>query len=557
MSKVCIVSSFSNAEAISNYVKEYLIKLSPFFDRFILATNERRIPESDLKFLSHRQINLEYVKNSGHDFGMYYQVLKKTQMSNISELCLVNDSCIPLGNFDSYFNWFRKSDFDYAGLTDCYETCYYIQSYFLTAKGFAVKLLIDYILTQGIKDRFSGVVKTFERGTSEYLVSKNCKIASFFSSLDYSGKYIELDNAEELIKDGFPLIKKKLLTKKLRHFQRYRLEKLGYNLDYNYRKVLKGKTSNLEWLLDEIHGNEELTKSPKVSIIIDSNRSSELKLTDHYSYKNFDILTVDRLSSENSPDQINSEYFLFLENNSELLPNSIYRFLSTALNTNSDLIYSNEMILKSGNVVKLFEKPKPDSLTSNDYVGESFFVTNTLLQKVFARTMSEFKVKLKASAKRKFHIADYLIKTSNAVHYTAFSTEHPTQRAPFGWSNIYSAPAGSEDLLSAGIENLRCKLSSFNNPKIALFGAGQHTERLLNSKELPDIKIAAIFDDSPTVKSISGIDVIHSSEINTDLINLIVLSSDTIEDILLDQLLKKPLKNVTLMTIYSDTVLSL
>lgn len=555
--KVCLFSSFSNSKKIANYIKVYLDKLEEFFDLIVLITNERVLRDVDTEYLLRKQIELELVVNQGHDFGMYYQYFKKMQLDSSDIIFLINDSCIPIGNFDSFFTWFHSNNLNYAGLTDCHENCYYIQSYFLAVKGKAVELLVDYILKNGIQERFSDVVSVYERGLTEYLLSKGCKVGSFYDSTKFNGKYIELDNAEELIKDGFPLIKKKLLTKKLRHFQRYRLEKLGYNLDYDYKKFLKDKITNLDWLLEGIHGNEELERSPKVSIIIDSSRNNNLKLTDHYSYKNYDIVTIDQLTSENSLERIRSEYFLFLGNNYDLLPNSLYKFISNAISTDYDLIYSNEMILKDGNVVKLFDKPKPDSLTSQNYIGESFLVTSSLLQKVSARTMSEFRVKLLETAKREFHIADYLTKTSNAEHSSAYVKEYNSQPAPFGWSNKFSAPAGSEDLLSAGIENLKSKLSSFNNPTVTLFGAGQHTERLLKSKELPDLKISAIFDDSPKVKSISGIDVKHSSTINTELIDLIVVSSDTIEDMLVDQLLKKSLKNVTIMSIYSDIKINL
>ena len=557
--KLCLFSSYSEASYIAGYVKKYIELLKPHFDLVTFITNERDFVCDSLGFDNDSNIKILKVQNEGHDFGMYLKALKEIDQAGISELCLVNDSCIPLRGFDPVFEWFRSSDLEYAGLTDCYQTSYYIQSYFLMIKGNALKPTFDYFKEHGIQNRFSDVVRVYERGLTSHLQKRGCKTGTYFDSKNYNGEYIELDNAEELIEDGFPLIKKKLITKKLRNFQRYRLEKLGYKLDYDYKKILKDKISDIECLLDGIHGNEELPKTPKVSVIIDSTRSKKLNLTDHYSYKNFDVLSVDTLNSKNSLDQLKSEYFLFLGNDSEILPNSIYRFIYNALNTNSDLLYSNEMILKDGNVVYMFEKSFKASelLTSYNLVGDSFLVKSSLVQDVIAKGMSEFCDQLIKAAKDKFHINEFLIKTSGTKYLSEERRHIYYQFSPFGWSNKYSAPAGSKDLLTKGIRNLKNKLLHYQNPKVALYGAGQHTERLLNHEDIIQINITEIFDDFPKVRSINGVKVIHPKKFKTKDIDIIVISSDTIEEKLLEQSLAKSFKNVTIMSIYSDIEIEL
>ena len=557
--KLCLFSSYSEASHIAVYVKKYIELLKPHFDLVTFITNERSCLCDLLGFDNDSNIKILKVQNEGHDFGMYLKALKEVDQTSVSELCLVNDSCIPLGSFDSIFEWFRVSDLEYAGLTDCHQTSYYIQSYFLMIQGNALKPTFDYFKEHGIQNRFSDVVRIYERGLTSHLQKRGCKTETYFDSKNYDGEYIELDCAEKLIEDGFPLIKKKLITKKLRNFQRYRLEKRGYNLDYDYKKCLKDRIPNLECLLEGIYGSEELPKTPKVSIIIDSNRSNELSLTDHYSYKNFDILSLDRLISKNSPDKINSEYFLFLGNNSDILPNSIYRFIYNALNTDSDLLYSNEMILKDGSVIYMFEKSFKSSELPSSYnlIGESFLVKNCLIQEITARSMNEFCEQLIKVARNKFHINEFLIKTSDAKYLSGERKNIYNQSSPFGWSNKFSAPSGSSDLLSKGVRNLKSKLSNYQNPKVALYGAGQHTERLLNHKDITGIDIIKIFDDFSQVKSINGIQVIHPQKLNTEEIDIVAVSSDTIEEKLLEQLLKKRFKNITIMSIYSDIEIKL
>lgn len=557
--KLCLFSSYSEASHIAGYVKRYIELLKPHFDLITFITNERVFVCDSFVFENSSNIKILYVQNEGHDFGMYLRALKEIDHADISELCLVNDSCIPLSDFTSIFEWFRVSDLEYAGLTDCYQTSYYIQSYFLMIKGNALKPTFDYFKEHGIQYRFSDVVRIYERGLTSHLQKRGCKTGAYFDSKNYAGEYIELDCAEELIEDGFPLIKKKLITKKLRNFQRYRLEKRGYNLDYDYKNILKRQVSNLDYLLEGIHGNEELPSEPKVTIIIDSDRIGSLNLIEDYSYKNFNILTIDSLISKNSEELFNSDFFLFLGNDSDLLPNSIYRFIYNALNTNSDLLYSNEMILKDGSVVYMFEKSfkSSQSLSLYNLIVESFLVKNCLIQEITARSMNEFCEQLLKVARNKFHINEFLIKTSDSKYLSKKRKNIYAQSSPFGWSNKFSAPSGSSDLLSKGVRNLKSKLSNYQNPKVALYGAGQHSERLLNHKDITDIDIIKIFDDFSQLKSINGIQVIHPQKLNTEEIDILVVSSDTIEENLLEQSLKKGFKNITIMSIYSDIEIKL
>lgn len=66
---------------------------------------------------------------------------------------------------------------------------------------------------------------------------------------------------------------------------------------------------------------------------------------------------------------------------------------------------------------------------------------------------------------------------------------------------------------------------------VALYGAGKHTRYLLECQGLPDgLSVAAILDDKPSVESIAGIPVLHSSQSGeVKDCDAVLVSSDTFE----------------------------
>lgn len=74
------------------------------------------------------------------------------------------------------------------------------------------------------------------------------------------------------------------------------------------------------------------------------------------------------------------------------------------------------------------------------------------------------------------------------------------------------------------------------NFKMCVFGAGAHTRWLLEvTADLPTLPIECILDDKSTETSIAGIPVRKPGDVDTDAIDLILLSSDRWEDELADR----------------------
>ena len=363
--KTCLYSSFSEKESIARYVKKYLLYLLPFHDKIIFITNHRTILKEDLDFLKDKNIVIKTVSNEGFDFGMYYKVLSEINCSEISELTLANDSCIPVSSFENIFNWFKDCSFDYAGITDSYQRSYYCQSYFLIARNEAVKYVIEYILQNKILNSYAEVVRVFEYGLSQYLLSKNINIGAMFSAKKYNSADISIDCAKQLIEDGNPLLKKKLITKDFRHYQRYRLESIGFNFHYDYTELLKSsKDSSKQKILEDIFQNQQLDSQPKILVYLEG--SAEL---DEQSYGNF---TMTRDFS--SVIQSNAEYVLYIEDGSVLEPNGLFEFAKTICKNKPDLVYCDHSIFYKNRLTNFHLKPGFDAekLQSINYIGNSF-----------------------------------------------------------------------------------------------------------------------------------------------------------------------------------------
>lgn len=106
-------------------------------------------------------------------------------------------------------------------------------------------------------------------------------------------------------------------------------------------------------------------------------------------------------------------------------------------------------------------------------------------------------------------------------------------------------PIGSPQLLNQGIENIIGLLGRLRPSRIALYGSGMHTARLLEKTDLSPHQIIAIIDDNPKQKDIKEISVLTPKDfINRNIdIDIIITSSDSYESEMQESLKKLPFNN--------------
>jgi len=235
LKSLCVLMHYSKHDQIPKYVRSYICELSKSFDQVILVSNQRSIQTST--FPDNQNVSIMFVKNEGYDFGMFYKAFKSIDPSEYHQIACINDSNILFNSLSEIFQWGSTQPADFWGLIDSNEAPwfsshlnnYHIQSHFLVFNENAIKCLPAYFETLDTNAIFNEkdpkklrrlVIDQWEIGLSQFLLNKGLKSASFCTSKTLLSKYkskgknITHSLHKELIKEGYPLLKKKIVLQK-------------------------------------------------------------------------------------------------------------------------------------------------------------------------------------------------------------------------------------------------------------------------------------------------------------------------------------------------------
>jgi lipopolysaccharide biosynthesis protein len=244
MKSICLFSSYFTSDNIPNYVQYYLKELKRHFTRVIFITNEKKLEATSLLFLEINKIEPFFLPNEGYDFGMWYKAMLKYEIELYDRVGLINDSCILFKPLDNYFSWLNKQNVDYAGMVDSTEIVYHIQSFFLTINKKAILPTLQYFKLNGLQSGREDVIKIYELGLCKHLQEQGLKVDAWFPS----EKYMPKDNpsiyaAHKMVKDGYPLIKKKILFNSFSAGEYSWVTKHSFNHNPNYYIAIIKKTN--------------------------------------------------------------------------------------------------------------------------------------------------------------------------------------------------------------------------------------------------------------------------------------------------------------------------
>lgn len=245
---ICFFCSYYSGSSLPIYVRYYLTELTRHFTEVVLLTNEKTILPADTDFLQSLNIPYRLYENEGFDFGMWHKALREYDIEQYDRVGLINDSCILFKKLDFFFEWLESENVDYAGMTDCNAIQYHIQSYFLIINKTTIAPVKEYIERNGVVTNIKEVIKVYEVGLSQYLIGLGLKLTAYYPiqciqlplknssegnrklkdklilshqkwklSMGFIGKKYMGNpmwyTSKELIKQGIPLIKKKILTR--------------------------------------------------------------------------------------------------------------------------------------------------------------------------------------------------------------------------------------------------------------------------------------------------------------------------------------------------------
>lgn len=247
--RICLFAAYDADNVIDESVIKYVNELSRHADVYYLA--DSNMQQSELDKLNSIVKGAWALRHGEYDFGSYSRLALKLVgwdiISQYDELILANDSCYLLNSLDDAFDKMNNRKCDWWGLQatkgayrtrdkesnafkeniaieqvksellDSYEQeeiyDFHIGSYFLVfrkpvIKSKELKGLLSVV--QKEKHKFN-IIKKYEFGLTRNLIRAGYSFDTFIDDL-YTFHPIYSENHFELIKQGFPLFKRFLLT---------------------------------------------------------------------------------------------------------------------------------------------------------------------------------------------------------------------------------------------------------------------------------------------------------------------------------------------------------
>lgn len=141
--------------------------------------------------------------NHGYDFGGYQAgiVYALQNFMNISEITICNNSVILISDgLEKLFEQISISKYDVVGLTDSYERCWHLQSYFLHFKKNVIssEYFLSWWKDLPISDKKTDTVNKIEIPLAGYFQSRGFKVGALWPFLELKEFALSINGVEIL-----------------------------------------------------------------------------------------------------------------------------------------------------------------------------------------------------------------------------------------------------------------------------------------------------------------------------------------------------------------------
>ncbi len=151
-------------------------------------------------------------ENAGYDFAAWAQVVRRIDLTGTELLCLANDSLIGPIWADGLSDLMAKvhdNDAELIGLTENHEFKRHLQSFFLVAKGKAVKALATFLDNVRILENKQEVIMSYEVQLTDVLEAQGFRSVALFANTGVANRTV--NDWRGLIEEGFPFVKMAVL----------------------------------------------------------------------------------------------------------------------------------------------------------------------------------------------------------------------------------------------------------------------------------------------------------------------------------------------------------
>ena len=231
---ICIFLHYFPLDYIPLYVRLYIKNLDNYFDKVLFVYNKRDLDDESMSFINQRPTLM--VNNEGYDFGMFYKAIQNINLSDYNTIACINDSNFIINDLQTVFDWAEKQSTDFWGLIDSNQSpglhkkgpCCHVQSHFIVFREKAIELIphffesldIDSLLKEkDLRLLRKKIIAEWEVGFSQFLLKKGLTYKTFIDSNEYSKKLNSKNNKnisivcyDQLIKDGYPVIKRHIIS---------------------------------------------------------------------------------------------------------------------------------------------------------------------------------------------------------------------------------------------------------------------------------------------------------------------------------------------------------
>lgn len=248
------------------YIKYYLSEISKYEDNIVFITNYKIIDKNDEDYINRYSSELVMFEDEGYDFGMYYKYIKDMDTSKYDRLTIANDSVILFNKLEDIYSIAANSAADFIGLTESYCIKYHLQAYFVIFKKKSLKNVKELFIQNGIKTSYYDVVLNYEIGLTQYLMENGLKYEAIYKCTEQN-RVDKLNPIyyylEDLIKRGFPFIKKKLVIQNFGIRDYHVFLKNKFNIDSEYYLNLMVSCNNSDGHLSRAFINQNIISNKK------------------------------------------------------------------------------------------------------------------------------------------------------------------------------------------------------------------------------------------------------------------------------------------------------
>ncbi len=256
MSSICLFASYVKEKGLPFFTEVYLIELKKQCET-IIYNHSNELDDRAINFFKEHNITSKLTANEGYDFGQWKKNLESIDIRQYDRLYLINDSCILFASLEPVINWFNQSQYHFGGLTESNFDKKHLQTYFLMFNKNTFTDVIHFFKTTPTAKTIFEVIENFEIGISQFLLSKQYTLGAFLSNDGYSGEYAPYFKCvESHIKQGSPMIKKKIMYSSYRADELFTLARMNFDINkFSYIKLIEAQAISKLFPINDLCNN--------------------------------------------------------------------------------------------------------------------------------------------------------------------------------------------------------------------------------------------------------------------------------------------------------------